>query len=286
MRVSRMRIGLVVMLALVAGMWGCKKKEQKEELKATFESAEDNARMDNEASSIFGIAEGEYNERRMWGKVAGPSGNLPPCATVTFDSLNGMLTIEFYDQNGPNGNCLCNDGVYRRGIIKTYFSGTPKKKGFTINIVIDSASYYVNDNMHFGSFTAIYDSINQSGYRQWRFINNGFYVILADGSRLFREASHTFERIAGDTTISVLDDVYRITGYANGTNRKGVSYTSTITEPLIKARTCRWVSDGKIELQSAGNTLLVDFDPYNNQACDRVASVSINGGTPINFNMN
>jgi hypothetical protein len=176
--------------------------------------------------------------------------------------------------------------VYRRGTIYTYFSGKPRNTGFSINISADSGQYFVNDNMHFGSFTIIYDSINANGYRQWRFITNRFVAILADSTRITRSGTHTIEKIAGDTTVTALDDVFRITGGGQGTNRNGTLYTSTITEPLIKAQNCRWISDGKIQIQSGGNTLVIDFDPYGNQACDRVASVSINGGTPINFNMN
>ena len=45
-----------------------------------------------------------------------------------------------------------------------------------------------------------------------------------------------------------LDDVYKITGGARGSNSFGNEWASTIVEPLIKKFTCRWIVKGTVHL--------------------------------------
>ena len=56
-------------------------------------------------------------------------------------------------------------------------------------------------------------------------------------------------QIAGNGTPNFpLDDIYKITGGARGSNSGGHTWASLITEPLIKKFTCRWIVKGTVRL--------------------------------------
>ena len=74
-----------------------------------------------------------------------------------------------------------------------------------------------------------------------------------------------------------------ITGSLTGTNRRSVSYTAAIQQPLVKKFTlgcARHFISGTIQIaNSNGRSLLLNYDPTGTAACDNIASVTINGTT-------
>lgn len=81
------------------------------------------------------------------------------------------------------------------------------------------------------------------------------------------------------------DDVFKIEGSANGKVRRGnllVRWESTITEPLIRRFTCRWIVRGKIRTVRANlpnNSRWVAVLDFGNGICDNLATLTINGIT-------
>lgn len=81
------------------------------------------------------------------------------------------------------------------------------------------------------------------------------------------------------------DDVFKIEGSANGKVRRGnllVRWESTITEPLIRRLTCRWIVRGKIRTVRANlpnNSRWVAVLDFGNGICDNLATLTINGIT-------
>jgi hypothetical protein len=76
------------------------------------------------------------------------------------------------------------------------------------------------------------------------------------------------------TPLFPLDDVYQFTGGMRGGNANGRSWSSTIVNPLIKAFTCSWISQGTIEIRVNDTVGVLDF---GNGACDNAATVTVNG---------
>ena len=79
------------------------------------------------------------------------------------------------------------------------------------------------------------------------------------------------------------DDVFTITGNANGRVKKGsllVAWESATTEPLYKRFTCQWIVKGRIRTIRVNNTAsspwvaILDFGGPN---CDNQAVITING---------
>ena len=89
-------------------------------------------------------------------------------------------------------------------------------------------------------------------------------------------SQRTRTMIAGfNTPLYWLDDVYLVSGGANGTNNAGVSRTWQITTPLRRALNCHWFESGIVVITPANKPVrTVDFGNGN---CDNEATVTING---------
>ncbi len=195
---------------------------------------------------------------------------LPACATRRYNAEARTLTIDF----GPT-NCLCRDGRYRRGQIVVVFTGADRRRHS--GAVVTRVNYFVNDNQHTG--TRIFTDKGQGSFSLD--VQNAS-IITPEGTHAW--TSHReYTRLAGFGTPLLADDVYAVTGTAEGTNRKGVSYSATIAEPLRKVLSpgcARHFVAGTVNLSnSRGRTALLNYDPTNSQACDNIASVTINGRT-------
>jgi hypothetical protein len=95
----------------------------------------------------------------------------------------------------------------------------------------------------------------------------------------------TISQIWGVATNIPHDDVFEINGGARGQVLRGnllVAWESTITEPLIKRFTCRWIVKGRIKtvrLAASVNNPWIAVLDFGNGACDNLAFLTINGQT-------
>lgn len=192
------------------------------------------------------------------------------CFTRTFDAATRTLTLDF----GPV-NCIGPNGVARRGKIIAVFNGPYRQTGSTVTVTL--VDYYRNDNRHTGTRT-----ITNLGGGSWSLNVQDASVTTPVGTHTWA-SQRQYTRTAGAATRTVLDDTYSVTGQASGTNRRGVSYVATIEEPLLKkfqlgcART--FVAGTLSITNSKEKRMLLNYDPTNTQACDNLASLTINGKT-------
>jgi hypothetical protein len=258
-------------VAVISVVFTSCKKEKDDDDKETV-SSRDNA-----------LAEGTYNDvanmsdQASTGSLStyimpdhtGYKSMLSTCATVTRDSMSTprLITIDF-----GTTNCLCNDGRYRRGIIYISYTGQYRDSLSTHTITFNN--YYVNDNKVSGSKTVTNNGHNAAGHLTYSISVNG-QIDKATGGTITWTSSRTREWIAGESTAGWGDDVYLITGSANGTASSGTNYTLTITSPLRKEIGCRHFVSGTFDLTPSGKaTRHVDF---GTGACDNAATVTING---------
>ena len=192
------------------------------------------------------------------------------CATRSYDALTNTATIDF----GPT-NCLCPDGRYRRGKIIIHFTTDTHTR--RAGAVVTREGYFVNDNQHIAT-------------RTFTDLGGGSFTVVVTDARIIRAnnggthswiANWTFTQTAGYGTPIVSDDVFSVTGSDSGTNRKNVTYTTTIQTPLIKRGDCyKYFVAGTVSITNSNNkTLLLNYDPSGTQSCDNVASVTVNGRT-------
>lgn len=200
------------------------------------------------------------------------------CATVTKDTLAfpKTITIDF----GPN-NCLCADGRYRKGKILISYTGKYRDSGSVHTITFDD--YHVNNNKIMGSKTVQNMGLNTNNQSYFNITVNGLIIKANTGDSVTWNSNRVRTWLQGESTQTWLDDVYQITGSGSGQRANGTQYTMTIINPLVKAKSCNWIQQGKVDIQpTGGNLRTID---YGNGNCDDQATVTI-GGSTFNITLN
>lgn len=246
----------------------CRKDKEKDEDTETITS-KDNA-----------LAEVTYNDVSNIADQASKSSTLATYSSascgviITRDTISVPHTITV---NFGTSNCLCADGRYRRGIINVSYTGSYRDSASTHTITF--TDYYVNDNKVSGTKTVVNNGHNSAGNLTYSITVNG-QIDKATGATVSWTSSRTREWIDGENTLTWSDDVYLITGSANGVSTpasgsSGTSFNMTITTALRKEIGCRHFVSGKFDLTPSGKaTRHVDF---GTGACDNEATVTING---------
>ena len=92
----------------------------------------------NDHSSASGISQETQNITEQ--SVSNPSnmsfrssGSLSTCATITNDTINNVVTIDF-----GTSPCLCKDNRYRQGQIIASYTGKYRDSGSVINITYNN----------------------------------------------------------------------------------------------------------------------------------------------------
>ena len=196
-----------------------------------------------------------------------------PCITKTWsvDSLVRILTIDYGTEP-----CLCLDSVYRSGKIIFTFSGKKFHVGATKTVHF--INYNVNGHIFNGERVRIY-----VGNATFRRKVDEMNMTFNDSTSTWK-ADETVVVLAGFETIDREDDIIQVTGSTWGIRRNSVGFKSEIKRPLIRKgdEMCsRYFIKGLVETkENNGNTIVFNYDPYNDGACDKLASISFNGQTP------
>lgn len=197
---------------------------------------------------------------------------LSECATVTLDTniVPRTLTIDFGDVN-----CLCNDGKYRRGKIIITFTGRYFEPGTVITHSFDN--YFVNDRSVAGSKVVTNMGENENGNLYFTIEVTGIIQKPDGGGTFSWNSSRVREWIQGSDTHNRWDDIYLVTGTANGTRPNGLTWEQEIITPLRVELACRFIVSGTVEMRPQDRPVrLLD---YGNGDCDNIATVTINGET-------
>lgn len=263
-----------VALTLVAGMvlllTGCRENPNGTALESIV-SATDNAAVESEFSNIFEFVDDEGSSNKALGKTVRSEELRPDCAVVSVDTVTRTMTMDFGDEN-----CLCKDGLYRRGRIIAQFTGKYHEAGSSVSVSLEN--YFVQDQRVEGSKT-----LTRTSDSSWTVQVTGAELTTKEGVTLAWSSERMVTRVSGQGTPSPWDDVYSYTGSAVGVNRNGVEYTATIDEPLVRKiqiGCMRNFVDGVLSVTDGnGRTMTLDYDPVGGAPCDKTAEVTINGET-------
>ncbi len=153
----------------------------------------------------------------------------------------------------------------------------------TLITVLDSNYFHGANRVRMGAHTILCGNLI-GGHSTFNVSIGGGHVTLGGGN-LNWNSTRSITWIEGDTTADPMDDVYEITGTTTGTNRRGDTFSSTITTPLRVATSCPWIESGVITITSMnGNTRSIDFGTPG-PACDNQATVTTPNGTTHVINM-
>ncbi|MBC5994947.1 hypothetical protein [Pontibacter cellulosilyticus] len=246
----------------------CQRDNEDAQAAIEAESAEDNALAEGEFTSLDSFVEDASAAEPLLAGSMATAASLPSCATTSYNRDSRTLTIDF-----GTTNCLCRDGLYRRGKLVAVFNGSYGEVGSSVTIT--PQNYFVNDNQIAGTKVRTH-----LGNRKMSVVVTGASITTPKGTATW-QANRVIEKIAGYDTPIITDDVWLITGEASGVNRRGVAYTAVIEQPLKKVLSfgCarNFVSGVLTITNQRGGTLSVNYDPIGGEPCDKVAEVTING---------
>ena len=264
-------IGIAVLIA-VSLISSCKKTNDSPDQPTVV--AQDDAIAEQMFTEVSNIADEAYDINT--GGLKSTEGNerlfLGDCATITHDTtvFPRELIIDFGEEN-----CLCNDGRYRRGKIIITYTGRYRKAGTVITHGFED--YYVNDNKIEGTKVVTNMGKNDSGHTYFSIEVVGVIYKANEGGTISWNSSRIREWVEGEDTKIRRDDVYLITGTANGIRANGETWEKEIINALRVELNCRFIVSGTIEITPENRPVRV-LD-YGDGECDNIATVLINGVT-------
>jgi hypothetical protein len=253
---------LPVIFALAALIVSCR-KEKRDTLGSSISS--DNSTAENLFSEMFKVVD------EVSSNTAGIREDL--CIdTIIVDttSIPKTILIDF-----GNDECTSNDGRIRKGKLNVTYTGRYREVGTVITVTPEN--YTVNGNLVQGQKTITNLGLNTNGQLHFAIVVNGSVTAPGNTWTISWTANRTRTWVEGQSTATLWDDIYEITGSGSGVNRNGVSYTSTITQALRAKLNCMWIVSGSITLQPQDyETRYIDF---GNGTCDSGFTVTVDGET-------
>ncbi len=245
-----------------------------------LEAVSDNSTAAGASQEVQNISEQAFTaSANMSFRGASNNGSLSSCATITNDTANNVLTIDF-----GSSPCLCKDNRYRQGQIISSYTGKYRDSGTIISTTFNNFYVGVNNtamNQITGTKTVTNNGHNAAGNLNWTIVaalnvlkgNNG-------GTVIFNETRNR-EMIAGESTPFIFsDDKFQVTGSANGTTARGDNYTAQVLtgHELIRDMSCpKHFTQGQVDI-TVGSKPTMTLD-YGSGTCDNSATVTRNGKT-------
>ncbi|MGR6088646.1 MAG: hypothetical protein ACU4F9_10750 [Arcticibacter sp.] len=209
-------------------------------------------------------------EAQLKGSVDQRLSGLTSAPIVVKDTVNKLVYVDF------GQGILGADSVTREGIIRLSYTDDYFTTGSVLNISF--LNYKTDGKKMEGSRTITNMGINSNGNKYWQVEATNMKVWSAD-EQTWRQwnSSRTREMVGGSSTPEELsDDVYHISGTAEGSFNNGSLFTATFTD-LVRESSCLWISSGVIEaVVDNSDNYFVDF---GNGTCDNRVSVTYPDGT-------
>lgn len=256
------------------------------EVKETIDSAEDNAIIETEFTALYDLLDDlaeTDNKLRKKGSTILPSGAEVFYLDTLWSDGDGIEVLVDFGPLGetePKG-LLCKDGKYRAGKIKATLSKPFNEVGSSFIAKLNEEDAYFSGD---GS-----EMVQLSGTLGiYRIGENTINIDVVNGLATKEDrvikwtlANRTIRRTL-DAGPGLWGDQLEITGDAQGVNRNGEEFSVTIDEPLLKkmeSGCAQTFVKGKLTISvgMSGKTIVVDYDPFNDEACDRIAGAYVNG---------
>lgn len=270
MKKKNVLIAIVALLSVGMIISSCNKDQASVDNSAASDDSFAEALFDNVndvANEAYAIATGSFKSSDDGIRLF-----LGECTTITLDTIGFPLTmtIDFGDVN-----CLCNDGRYRRGAIVISFTGRYRHAGTVITHGF--VDYFVNDNQVDGTSVLTNMGFNTDGHLTYSIEVVGVIHRANNGGTLSWNSSRTREWIEGANTGNRMDDVYLITGTADGITTYGSTWSREVITPLRKELSCKYIVSGTFQMVPQDRPVrIIDFGTGE---CDNIITVLVNGET-------
>lgn len=202
------------------------------------------------------------------GKNVMDSGFLPDCAIITTERKGDLIEkkIDFgAGCESPNGNLL-------KGIVVIRIERDLLEGRRQVDLILENFSF--NEMEIEGSATQVRmrsgDKANPMAV-----INSDFTVIWPDGEQATWQGERTREWIEGYGSGFWGNHVFLITGTQTFTNRRGITYSRTVLEPLRRELACRFVVSGVLQISREGWNGVLNF---GDGSCDSQGELQLPNG--------
>ena len=278
---------LVLSTALLLTLSNC--TEQLPEVKENINSAQDNSLAETHFFATFDAAYDVIATDKKFRKSE--TTIIPSTADIKFldtsyvdgDGVSVIVDFGGLGDEEPKGT-LCQDGRYRAGKMHIYVSQSIQSAEFKA-IVTTTAG----DSFYSGNGTDMIQLVGKTTISLTGVA--GISVKVTDAEVISENNSFSWQsdRViiqTKDNGDGIWGDVYAVTGKASGINRDGDAFHVTIDQPLIKQmeKGCAgtFVS-GIVTVAAKEGTQVVsiNYDPFDNQACDQYAEANLNGKKTI-----
>lgn len=195
------------------------------------------------------------------------------------------FTIDFGElgTEAPFG-VLCKDQKYRAGVVHVTISDRYSSPDSKILIHLDeNEPFYSGNGADMVKMTGLFE-VQKLGPTAQTFRTEDLKVYVKEKPVNFK-CNNTVSKVK-DSGSGILNDEIKIDGDFSIDSDGEVFYQALITESLKKvyeANCVKNIVSGVITLQGAGSSshLAADFDPYEDQACDNIVRITINGKSTI-----
>lgn len=287
---------LVIILSALIVFSSCKKNSisNSTDINAdlTLQASESDALSDAQFDEVFNIAMGVQSSdvgedigigtgsgilyRTTNAEKTKSVDSVARCFTVTVDPTTlhvfpKTVTIDF------GAGCVGKDGKLRKGKIITTYTGPIFMPGSMATTTFD---HYNVDSFQIEGTHSVKNTTTSNTISWSVKVSGGKITNTLNGKwRTWDGERNNTQTQGSDTPYNFSDDVFQITGSATGSNSNGISWTSTITDPLLRKVSCHWIGAGKISIQRNGNQAILDF---GDGTCDNKVTITING---ISYNI-
>lgn len=197
------------------------------------------------------------------------------CPTLTltpFDTINWpkVLMVDF-----GNIGCQGSDGRIRKGKIVAELTGRYRAQGTVVTINLEE--YYVNGNHVEGTKVITNEGYQSDEHLTFSILVQNAKITKPDGDVITWSSQRQRVWVEGEGTPwpNFADDIYEVTGSAQGTGAAGYDFEMNITQALRVELDCDWITTGTIDIIPEGVPVrLLDF---GDGTCDNYATVTIEG---------
>ncbi|WP_160114574.1 hypothetical protein [Aquimarina sp. AU474] len=260
MKNSILKFGLTVFLSIL--LIGCSENESDEVMTESLkiEEAELSAKIDNSAEVISDTFLQIYEfEESPFKSSVHPF--IPECATITIeitDSSKAIL-VDF----GSEG-CEVR-GRLIKGKVNMSYEVDTDTKALVINYILED--FFIDDIQFEGSKTITRQRINENGNPQY-IMDLDFKVTFANGTEASRIGTKTREWVEGVLNGNWGDNVFLITGAWETNFVNGNTHSTTITTPVRREASCKFLVSGEVELVRTNFSGTLN---YGEGECDNLA---------------
>ena len=210
------------------------------------------------------------------------------CRTITYEPSQNVYPHKKIVDFGSG--CTGPDGITRKGKkIITFYANPDSASAGTMFSETSFDNYYEDSINVTGTVQSYIQTTANPGPMIIKDVANKGLLSSNGDSKTFTATTY-FKLIEGANTTTHMDNVYQITGSAQGNETldgaTAIQWKSSIDEldPVIKPADCIWRTKGSIDVSlhivTGGGANFTEVLNYGSGDCDNKATLSINGGTP------